>query len=84
MNQSRRMSLIEASTNVAFGFVLALVMQGFVYPLFGIRTTIGTDAALAVIFTCVSLARSYLIRRAFESCRPSAANKRPSHARSQA
>jgi hypothetical protein len=81
MGQSRRMSLVEACTNVMFGFVLALLMQGLVYPLFGIVTTVETDAALAVIFTCVSLARSYLIRRAFESHRSRVAQKSPSHAR---
>jgi hypothetical protein len=81
MKQSRRMSLVEAITNVVFGFLLALVTQGLVYPLFGISTTVGTDATLAVIFTCVSLARSYLIRRAFESCRPSVGNTRANHAR---
>lgn len=79
--QSRRMSLVEASTNVVFGFLLALMTQGIVYPAFGIRTTIETDTALAVIFTAVSLARSYLIRRAFESCRHRTADSGSSHAR---
>ena len=81
MGQSRRMSLVEACTNVVFGFVLALLVQGLVYPLFRIVTTVETDAALAVIFTCVSLARSYLIRRAFECRRSRVAQKSPSHAR---
>jgi hypothetical protein len=81
MKQSRRMSLVEACTNVVFGFVLALLTQGLVYPLFGISTTVGTDAVLAVIFTCVSLARSYLIRRAFESWRLPPARNGPEHAR---
>jgi hypothetical protein len=66
MTQSRRMSLVEASANVACGFVLAVVIQGIVYPLFGISTTVETNAALAVIFTIASLTRSYLLRRAFE------------------
>ena len=50
----------------ASGFVLAVVIQGIVYPLFGISTTVETNAALAVIFTGVSLTRSYLLRRTFE------------------
>ena len=81
MEQSRRMSLVEACTNVGFGFVLALVTQGLVYPLFGIATTVETDAALAVIFTGVSLVRSYLVRGAFECRRPIVTNTRPSDAR---
>ena len=66
--QSRSDSLLEAATNVALGFVLALATQALVYPLFGIATTFVTDGAIAVIFTMVSLARSYLVRRAFETC----------------
>jgi hypothetical protein len=64
--QSRSCSLLEACTNVALGFLLALVTQWVVYPQFGIRTTFATDSAIALIFTAVSLVRSYLVRRAFE------------------
>jgi hypothetical protein len=65
--QNRSDSLLEAGTNVALGFVLALVIQAVVYPLFAITTTIATDGAIAVIFTLASLVRSYLVRRAFET-----------------
>jgi hypothetical protein len=64
--QSRGGSLAEAGTNVVAGYVLALVTQRLVYPLFGIVTTVGTDAVVAGVFTAVSLARSYLLRRLFE------------------
>jgi hypothetical protein len=57
---------LEACTNVALGFLLALMTQGAIYPLFGIHTTFATDTAIAVVFTAVSLVRSYLVRRAFE------------------
>lgn len=60
-------SFLEACTNVALGFVLALVTQELVYPLFGIRTSFTANSTIAVIFTAVSLARSYLVRRAFET-----------------
>ena len=65
--QSREDSFLEALTNVVLGFVLALVTQAAVYPMFGIATTITTDSAIAVVFTLVSLLRSYLVRRAFEA-----------------
>lgn len=64
--QSKQDSFLEAAANVALGFVLALVTQAIVYPLFGITTTFVTDSTIAVIFTVLSLARSYLVRRAFE------------------
>ena len=81
--QSREDSFLEAATNVALGFVLALVTQAIVYPLLGIATTIATDGTIAVIFTLVSLVRSYPVRRAFEAFSARAiAQEGPSRARS--
>lgn len=39
MSQSRGMSLIEAITNVAVGYALAVVTQVLVFPWFGLRTS---------------------------------------------
>jgi hypothetical protein len=64
--QTRSASLLEASANVGAGFLLALITQRVAYPLFGIETTLATDSAIAALFTLVSLARSYLLRRLFE------------------
>ena len=64
--QSRSTSLLEAVLNVSIGYVLALITQWIAYPLFGIQMPLTTDLAIAAIFTLVSLARSYLLRRAFE------------------
>ncbi len=64
--QSRNGSLVEASTNVLVGYALAIGTQRLVYPLFGIATTLATEAVIALLFTLVSLARSYLLRRVFE------------------
>ena len=64
--QSRTGSLVEASMNVIAGYLLALVTQALVFPLFGIATTLMQDSAIAGVFTLVSLARSYALRRAFE------------------
>jgi ABC-type branched-subunit amino acid transport system permease subunit len=64
--QSREASLLEAATNVALGFVLALLLQALIYPLLGIHTTMLTDSTIAMAFLLMSLVRSYLVRRAFE------------------
>ena len=64
--QSRGGSLAEAGTNVLVGYGLAIGTQRVVYPLFGIATTLATEAVIALLFTLVSLARSYLLRRVFE------------------
>ena len=59
-------SLVEAGANVAVGYLLALATQALVFPLFGIATTLAQDSLIAGTFTLVSLARSYVLRRAFE------------------
>jgi hypothetical protein len=64
--QSRSCSLTEAAANVAAGFVLAVLAQQVIFPGFGITVTLIEHAGIAAIFTVLSLARSYTIRRLFE------------------
>jgi len=65
VSQSRRMSLIEAITNVAVGYALAVVTQMLVFPWFGLHASLGDNLALGLVFTAVSLIRSYALRRLF-------------------
>ena len=69
MTQSRRMSLIEAITNVAVGYALAVVTQMLVFPWFGLKASLGEHLAIGSVFVAVSLARGYLLRRLFEMLR---------------
>ncbi len=64
--QSRSASLIEAGANVLAGYLVALLAQQLVFPLFGIHTSLAQDSAIAAAFTGVSLVRSYVLRRIFE------------------
>ena len=70
MKQSRTMSLVEAVTNVLVGYWVAVATQMLVFPLFGMNATLQENLAIGLIFTAVSLVRSYLLRRAFEALRP--------------
>jgi hypothetical protein len=69
MTQSRRMSLIEAVTNVALGYVLAVATQILVFPWFGLYPSLGDNLALGAMFVGISLLRSYALRRLFEAFR---------------
>ena len=69
MKQSRLMSLAEAITNVAVGYGVAVVTQILIFPIFGLHTSLGQNLAMGGIFTIVSLARSFLLRRVFEAIR---------------
>ena len=61
------MSLAEAVANVVVGYAVAVLTQVLVFPFSGLRTTMGENLAIGTVFTVVSLARSFLLRRAFEA-----------------
>ena len=67
MHQSKLESLAEVTLNVAIGWVVALLTQLIVFPLFGINVTVGEQLSISVIFTAVSIIRSYVIRRWFNA-----------------
>ena len=69
MKQSRWMSLAEAVTNVLVGYGVAVMTQVLVFPLFGLRLSLRDNLTIGLVFTAVSLVRSYLLRRAFEALR---------------
>ena len=69
MTQSRKMSLIEAVTNVAVGYGLAVVTQIIVFPWFGLEAALGEHLAIGLVFLAISLARGYVLRRLFEGLR---------------
>lgn len=69
MKQSRTMSLVEAIANVAVGYGVAVVTQMLVFPVFGLQTTLAQNLKLGLIFTVVSIARSFMLRRVFEAVR---------------
>jgi hypothetical protein len=69
MKQSRLMSLVEAITNVIVGYGVAVVTQILIFPLFGLHTTLAQNLKIGAVFTMVSIARSYALRRVFEAIR---------------
>jgi hypothetical protein len=69
MRQSRMMSLVEAATNVVVGIIVAVATQVVVFPILGLQASLGQNLKLALVFTGVSLARSYVLRRLFEGLR---------------
>jgi len=69
MKQSRAMSLVEVIANVVVGYGVAVVTQMLVFPLFGLQMTLAQNLKLGLIFTVVSIARSFTLRRVFEAIR---------------
>jgi hypothetical protein len=69
MKQSRAMSLVESVANVFVGFGVAVVTQILIFPIFGLHTTLAQNLQMGLIFTGVSIFRSFIFRRLFEAIR---------------
>ena len=69
MRQSRLMSLVEGVANVVVGLLLAVATQVVVFPVLGLQASLGQNVRLALVFTGVSLARGFVLRRLFEDLR---------------
>jgi hypothetical protein len=67
--QSRTQSLLESIANVIVGYGVAVVTQIMVFPVFGLHTTLAQNLQMGAVFTVVSIARSYVLRRLFEKIR---------------
>ena len=63
--QSKLESLYEAVINTFIGFVIAFISQLIIFPIVGIDVTLGRNFILTVLFTLVSIIRTYIIRRYF-------------------
>ena len=65
--QPRWLSFMEAVTNIVVGYGFAVVTQMIVFPLFGLHASLGENLLIGGLFTCISLARSYMLRRLFNA-----------------
>ena len=63
--QSKKHSFIEANLNTAVGFIISLLLAYFLLPYFGTEQNIMTSLEITGIYTFVSVARNYVIRRIF-------------------
>jgi hypothetical protein len=69
VKRSRIMSLVEAVVNVIVGYGIAVVTQIVIFPVFGLHTTLAQNLQIGAVFTVVSIARSFGLRRVFEAIR---------------
>lgn len=67
MSQTRLGSFAEAWFNVAVGFGINFLGNIFILPLFGLMVTAGQAFSIGIIFTVISVARSYVLRRIMNS-----------------
>ncbi|MCB8836153.1 hypothetical protein LH400_01755 [Aurantimonas sp. VKM B-3413] len=71
------MSLVESVANVIVGYGVAVVTQILIFPIFGLHTTLAQNLKMGAVFTVVSIARSFALRRLFEALRMRQGRPRP-------
>jgi hypothetical protein len=64
--QSKRLSLIEVLANIGTGFIISALLQQFVIgPIYNLPTSVSQNLEITIIFTVISVVRSYAFRRLF-------------------
>ena len=58
-------SLLESFIDVGSGFILAILIQLLIFPLFDLHPSILDSMGIALIFTVVSITRSWIWRLVF-------------------
>lgn len=53
--------------NVAIGLLVSVVANAIVFPRFGFQPSLGENVAISVIYTAISIARQYILRRWFNA-----------------
>lgn len=67
MKQSRLGSLLESLVNVVIGLGISMVANALVFPLFGFHPDARQNLTISVIYTGISIVRSYTLRRWFNA-----------------
>ena len=61
--QTRKQSAIEAMMNIVVGYTINFIANMTLFPLFGWEISVQQNLLLGVLYTLISFARSYLLRR---------------------
>ena len=65
--QSKKDSLIESLTSTTIGWLIGVILNMLVLPLFDYDVSLTDGVLISIIFTAVSVVRSYVVRRIFDS-----------------
>lgn len=65
MRQTRLGSFIEAWINVLIGFGINFIANLLILPMFGFNITLMDNLYIGILYTIISVVRSYAIRRWF-------------------
>jgi len=63
--QLKKHSLFEAITNIVVGYTINLLANFVIFPLWGWSISLKQNIEIGIVYTVISLIRSYCLRRAF-------------------
>ncbi len=63
--QTKKQSMIESLTSTTIGWLIGVILNMLVLPLFDYDVNLTDGVLISIIFTAVSVIRSYIIRRWF-------------------
>lgn len=75
MTQTKLGSLYEALMNILIGFTINFIANMLILPSVGFNISLSTNFYIGVLYTVISLIRSYSIRRWFNASLHRAANR---------
>jgi len=65
VGQSHKMSIVESTVSVTAGYLLNVLIQFLVYPLFGIEVSLDKAFVIAIFITMLAFMKNYSVRRLF-------------------
>lgn len=65
--QSKKGSIAECILGTVIGFLISVIAYIFILPFYGIYISIFENMQIVTIFTVISIARQYMLRRIFNN-----------------
>ena len=63
--QSKKMSLFETIISISLGYILTILIQYYLYPLFGITIPAGRAVIISLVIVVIAFLKNYSVRRVF-------------------
>jgi hypothetical protein len=63
--QTRWQSILETFLNTLTGYIISVIAQLVIFPLYGLHASLNDNMQIVALFTAISIVRSYFWRRLF-------------------
>lgn len=63
--QTAGMSMLESAVSVIIGYLVAVAVQIYIFPLFGVKITLSDSLILSLIIVLFAFFKNFMVRRIF-------------------